>query len=320
MRKKRLEKFWNFAIFTKSFDYPTWLALFIALVMMSGLEGFSIKLEKSSFHFLKCLSVLISGGTIGEANQKFLFILWMMTCLVISIYYSGDMTSVVISPASEETLRGVEDLEKNNFTLIFSDPRTQNVLNGTVQALIKLKFVHKDITILHKLLQKKSILPKNPEYFIKAFTEQNNVAHVNMWPFAINAANRGNHELLKRGKYLEKKCHVGKLLIPGTTPYLAFLPPQPKQLRRVFQRIQDAGIVTVWTAETFLQIMSRRVQDRAQVISPTMLGKDTAEKGFFKLKLEGQTIVIFFLWGVCLFVSFITVLCEIIYCGGKSYH
>lgn len=309
--KKRTEKFWNISIFARSFDVLIWLALLTALAMVSFLEDSSIKLQKYSFHFLKTLAVLISPGTVGsERKTSGLFFLWMMTSLVVVIYYTGDMTSKVISPAPEEILSGVSDLEKRNYSLIFLEPVTQNIVNESLRALVKQDYVPPGLPILYRLFHKEAYqqAPLLTIKFFEDFIEKERVTHINMWPFAVYSAIIGNHELSKRGKYPgEKKCHVGEKLVPaGTEVFTAFLPPNAQRLKGAFQRFEDSGIMARWNREFLWLIIARRVQHRGQVISPTRLGWDGLEKVFVTLKMEGQTVVIFFLWGTCIFVCFIT--------------
>lgn len=308
--KEERESIWNFSIFTKSFDIQTWLCLVISLILISILVNSS----SSSPIFFSSLSALLSPGISAQRSRwKYsqLFVLRMMSSLVVVNFYSGEMTSKVISPPPEEKLAGVEDLESHNYSLIFLQTLSMNIVNATTLALSSKTFVHKDTITLARLMSKNVFpdLSSAFQNFFQIFTGVDNVATINLWPYAMLVANTAN-ELITRlsaeGKENfpgeGKTCHVGERLISTGEMFFGYLPPGHRKLIRRSQILLGSGIISRWQKELFGMLHSRRVQDRIKVVSPTdMLDEvDTQER---PLGLDGKIVTIFLLWAICLAIS-----------------
>lgn len=322
IRKRKLEKFWNLSIFTHSFDFRSWFGLILALILVSFLEGSNFKVGKFYLKIFPNLAVLLTPGIAGKPRKfSLLFVLWMLVCLVVVNYYSGDMTSVLISPAPEVTLSKVEDLTENNYSLIFGEARTRRIVIGVVQALKETKYVPPEISIVSGMLisndeKQPSIGRSLNKKFFRRITTEYKVAHLSFWPYASGLATRSNSFLGKEYPG-HKKCHVGKELISAGESFYGFLPPKVAQMSTIFEHLVDSGIVNYMITEFMKLTMSQRVQDRGKIISPTQLVEEMEKVE--ELKMEGKTVTIFFLLGMCLCGSLVCFLCELLI-SQKSLH
>jgi len=120
----RQDKPWNLKILFAAFDIRIWIALILLMFCLSFLAVFIHKLSPSTA-ILSVLSGLISTvpDITGAKRLKtwWLFILWMMVCVVLVNYYCGLTTSMFISPPLEDVIIKVSQLLEAGYHLIFED-------------------------------------------------------------------------------------------------------------------------------------------------------------------------------------------------------
>lgn len=309
------EKIWNVIIFAHSFDIWSWLLLVLGIIFVGYLKYPELSKEKTfslrAPDIFSTLAVLITPGTLGtNLKPTKLFVLWMLVCVILSTYYTGELTSHMISPSPEIILSGAKDIKKNNYSLIYSDLGTFRIVSGNIGALNQAAFVPQEISIFARKVNQ-STRYKNYNSFLDALTTTDKVAHLNMWSYAMSAANNGNQQLKTSGHYPKKrKCHVGKELVPPGELFNGFLPPGSATLAKSFQSLVEGGISPRWVHEYFYLTISRRVQDRVKIISPVVILEEVAP--FEALQLEGKIATIFVLWFACLLVSFMSLCAEIL--------
>lgn len=302
--QRKLESVWNFLIFTHSFDFPSWVCLILSLIMVT-------RLSNSRYPFFSNLAVLITPAAVSTSRRPSkLFVLWMMACLVVVTYYTGEMTSEVISPTPEETMTSITDLKDNEYSVICSDRITQGIVNGTVQALSAASFVSKETFILADLMRESG---KDQDYdiFYEKMISQDKIAHVNMWPFILRYTSLANDLLEPMGKFpRDKKCYIGKRMVKAGEMFYGFLPPGGLELARIFQYLLGAGIVSRWESEFHGLASAIRVQDRVRILGPTRLLEET--ESFVVLTLSGKILTIFLLWMVFIFLCTACLLLEVL--------
>lgn len=299
--QRRFDSTWDFSFFTVSFDCWTWLWLSVALCLVSFLAFTNIN-EGSTWALFSTLSSLISSGTSGiTRKQRYskLFILWMMCSLVLVIFYSGHMTSSVISPLPEFRIQTFEELKNKNFTMIYGDLPTYTITNETIAALSKNTIVRKEMKILQNFINTALFKSYEGDKFILALINNGKMASIMGWPFVMWAAKTGMEFISKTnstsGKTRKKKCFIGKEIIPLAEIYMAFIPPRSAEVGQAFQWLMESGIFTRWYHEIKEMSYSSRVQDRARFKSPTNM-VDIKVETIVSLAMEGRMITIFKLW------------------------
>jgi len=153
---------------------------------------------------------------------------------------------------------------------------------------------------MQSLLVNEANVELNVTEFVQLLVSESR-ATLNLWPFALSAVNDANFIITQNQYQTEKKphCYVGKHLIPTVNLYFGFTPPGSERLRNVFQDLFQTGLFSYWDAEFYKLAYAKRVQDRSKVVSPTQL-KTELTSTVNPLPLQGKTLMVFFLWAVCL--------------------
>lgn len=297
----------DFSIFTDPFDSTSWLVLVLALILVSLLVHSSVKYGFSPA-FFRTLSVMISAGTGSGARlirYPKLFVLWMLTALVLVTFYTGTMTGQVIQPPSEEVLERLEDLEKNNFTLIFEKEFIFEVLKRTVMRMKGRGYFPENIRVLDRLLVKTVV--QEDGNIATMMGGDGKFAVIIAWPYSMLRAAEASAWISKeftkaKRKDKRKKCYIGKEMVDTGERYMAFLPPGSSLLAKASQKLLTSGILQRWEMEGVMVATSRRAQDRVRVKGQTTI-VDIGTKVIAALRMEGKIVTIFFLWGSCLLTS-----------------
>lgn len=300
VEKRKQVSLWNFSLFTDSFDFLIWLCIASSLVFVSI---FSFRKIFPSFVLFSSLSVLITPGISGlqkKWGNSLLFVLWMHVCLILYTFYSGLMSSQIISPSPEDTLSNLEDLNSHDYTIAGSGSRGWIAeLNSTPYRLFG------KVSTLRRIYKKHPLLHLNTSEMILELTGEKKVAAIRVWLYAIGTVNSINDIIAAGGipGGENKKCYVGKELIPAGEFHLAVLPPGNKKIVKVAQKLFASGIWIRWAQEIVSLISSQRVQDRVKIISPTKLLDEKMAGTLEPLKLEGKSATIFLLLTICLLIS-----------------
>lgn len=304
--QRKHDSIWQFSLFTDPFDFWIWMGTLLGLILvgMIAFSGFSNKKHGAfSPELLSSLEPLLSPGVYGHAEKSLLFVLWMLICMVLVTFYSGVLTSVVISPPPEAKLETVSHLERNNYSFIFSNKIWAGIVQAiSVSSLSRKQFVPQDFHFVRRILNSKAlhVSPSDPEFLFELSAGSSKVAGIMMWPYAMRAASLASKLIAAdmesvRRKSKNRKCYVGKKMIRAGAVYYAMTPPESILLGRTFRRLIDSGIAYRWWDEFFAMVHSTRVQDRGRVINPTQIS-DVDGNTFEELHMEGKTITIFLLW------------------------
>lgn len=312
--QKQHDSIWEFSLFTDPFDFWIWMGLLVALVLVSWLAFSSFKGNGAlSFQVVSSLEPLLSPGIGGFDKKSLLFVLWMLTTMVLVIFYSGVLTSVVISPSPEVSLETVSDLEKNNYSFILPNSVWIRLIQAISMASLSGNlFTPMDYDHVRRIAKSNEIriYRSYPKFLFEMSSVNEKVASFMMWPLALRTASLAANvisaeEASASRKIKKRKCYVGKKMVRVGEAYLAVTPPGSMLLGSVFRRLVDSGIAGRWWDEFIAMGYSMRVQDRRRVISPTEILSDEGNI-FEELRLEGDTVTIFLLWTGCLVICLVT--------------
>lgn len=301
----------DFTIFTDPFDVWTWLILLFHLVTVSILVSISIR-QKFFTTFMSALAVLLDNEMTQVVNSK-LYVLWLFITLLIFDFYSGAVTSEITAPPEEVWLTRIHQLEEHNYTLIFPDEGYFLSFKRNLEFLNREKYNPKNLKVVTRLVDKSQVFSLATGAFSSALTERARIATLMWWPFAMFAATRGNNDLLSKKEERKKRCVVGSELFNTGEIFVVVTPPGSSKVSGMLENLQACGIFRRWNDEYLGMLQSTRVQDRARVKSWASLAKEATTVDAIELK--GKAATIFLLWWVCLVVSFICFIKEIMLVG-----
>lgn len=324
--RRKWDSWWDFTIFTDPLDFWNWIFLLLSLILVS------LVLSKSHFRsnifsaFLASLAILLTNNA-GDVRNSKLFVIWMMSTLILVNIYSGEITSQIVRPPPENVMTHWNELEENNYTIVFNGEFIQDIMTSTVSILGKNTFAQDNVRVMKRLLSNILLYPYGDDVerlIPKLIDNQRKVAQVSGWPFVMWSATTANHVIstkerkLPKGKVKSKKCYVGKDLIETGEEYGVFLPPGNAQFAGIYQKLVDAGIVGRWLWEFFAKAYAWRVQDRVRIINPVTILEEHATT-IESMKLEGKSVTIFLLWIFCIVGCVLLFLGEMSWISGISY-
>lgn len=303
--RHRFDSTWKFSIFTSPFDIWTWLVLSILLILVSLVVSYSSR--HGFFHtFLTALAALLDNEMTHITTSK-LYLLWLFATLLICDFYSGEVTSQVIAPPEEDVLfKTFEDVEKNNFTIIFPNSFLLFGIKTTVQKLSQASYVQPNVATMMRLLETSRIVNK----FSEALASDPSVASVLGWSHSMMIANLANAYFANETKKMPRnkrkkltKCHVGEEMLDVGEVFIILQPPGSIRMAQVYDRLIQSGIFQRWNDELQGILHSARVQDRTKIKNETRFAK---EQTIFKhLRMEGKMVTVFKLGSFCLIISFL---------------
>lgn len=295
---------WDFTIFLKPFGRWVWLITITSLILIS-LLAFPKKTRYSSLRvILSSISVLISPGMSAlpkKWDRSLLFTLWMLVCYVVVTFYSGHITSNVISPSPEMTLKSIFELEDAKYHLLM--PGGSSIPN-TIKYARKLAHVSHEMNLLWRIFSGNHYFIEDtyPKLIQRLASSKDKWASFTISHYAPRVAITAND--LQR----QKKCHVGRQLVRAGETFYAFAPPRSKKLMEVFAILVDVGIIPRWFEELTATASSSRVQDRVRILSWTKVKDDPAPVR--ALHMEERIITIFLLYLACIIISLLCFICE----------
>lgn len=309
-----------FSIFHNTADYLVWISLttsfFLVTVLVHTLTRFQGSLGD---HFLVMLSALLCPGVsmVTQLLQYcWLFTVWTCICLIFVTYYSGSMTSVVISPTPEWRMTHIGEVVERNYSLINSNPTglhfirqmvSLNLPPPHVASNISDKFLEADKLL--KMLQK-AYAPSPSNKFFQMMASPEKYATVTSWTDAIFAATRSINYISQQ-QIKSRKCYLGKELSYAQNFYHVFTPPENNRLADLFQKTMEGGLYDYWYGETVGVGQSERVQGRTRVLSRTSLVEET--EPIHPLEIEGKLKNVFLFWLVCSAISTATWTMEVMW-------
>lgn len=293
-----------------------WIYLCASLILVSIIAKFDaiidqgiVRLRKGKeTYFMMTLSALLSNNISSKKKKKsILLVVWIYICLIFVTYYSGEITSIVISPQQKEGMTRVEQLLHSNYSFIFDNinfpieltretvefAQTGNLTNSKSTSDQLLSFQ------VMKMINEAKIMSRVDELWEMLAIGGKYAVYVT-WPSAIFAANRGNKFLSDRG-INNRRCAIGKELRYFINFHHGFKGYGNEKLAQVALAMDEAGFYALWWKEFFGLATSRKVQGRSRVVSPTKILDDRDQAK--PLQLEGKLKDVFFVWILCLIIS-----------------
>lgn len=305
---------WKFTLFTEPFDLWTWILLSISFAIVFSLlstKWFTNKEFSRRSMFMLLFSGTLQLGTQSLPTHSHIFMLWLATSMVCVCYYTGEITSEVISPPRDDVITTFTELEKNNLTLCNINPIRRQTLLSTALSLNPSSRLRK--SILYHLESGISgdfslNIEKNKEFYFggRWFT-------VPWWQVSLLYSKYLLRLLTAKGATETQKrtrCHVGQELIRVDEEFVAFLPPGNLELMEAYKKLVEAGIVSRFLDENDDMMSSERVQDRSQRIGRTKVRK-IFEAQDTTLSLQSKLRTVFLFWVVCIICCVVGFLCEL---------
>lgn len=293
-------------------DTPVWICLGISLMVVTLMC--SIEPIPNSKHFwgnplpfMTTVSVLLTSGPSGKIRKNSVsFVLWMFACLIFVTYYSGSLTSTVISPSREVRLREMDQILEHNFSFIFEE---QNFPVDLAIDAVEFSFDNSSDSDVKLLGSLKSALRKpSEEDFLEALVSGEKLAAFTAWPSAIFAANLGN-KFISKNDIKMTRCFIGEELLHQIDYHYGFTGFDNEKLARVAVAMEESGFYALWWHEFFGLATSTRVQGRSRVVNPAKLQDDKEQVR--PLQLEGKLMDVFLLWVKCLGVAVLAFILEL---------
>lgn len=318
-----LVKPWNIGELWNQVNREVWIVLCATIFILPLMEllrarAMAItllpfeKLRLFQAFFLSVISVP-PPTLIARKRKSLLLFIWMLFCVVLTNYYTGTNTGVIIAPPTEESLTNLEEAAEKNFSVVLEDDWYFLILNASIttyqtlyhglQKTVNLKkglHNHSFSNIL-SILFPKTAVNRDREMFISELAFGENTITLSRWPHVIAAVNEATTLIAKRGLKKMRHCYLGKKLFPFTDKFYGFTPPGSKHLYQAAHRVIQSGIWAYWTTELWDMMSAPRVQDRAKMISPTQVAFET-HVTVDRLQIQGKVLMIFFLWSTGLFI------------------
>lgn len=248
------------------------------------------------------LSMMLSNpltDTKKIVKQYKILLLWSISNVIICTFYSGSITSIIISPPLEETISSFSELAARNFTLIFDLEHQKKLVSATIQAYSGLKItgtLGRDIKSLKSLLANRTLVlnagklefGRNLAFGIRTAAVYADTSLLGLRNMAMEAM-----EMKSGGG--KRRCYIGKRFVAHVDSYRFFSPPFGKKIAKVLNKLESTGFVAFWMQEFAGLQYSRRVQDRLRVKSPTKIIFEHDGNEPRPLKLNEKPKLIFFL-------------------------
>ncbi|CAL8087587.1 unnamed protein product [Orchesella dallaii] len=313
----KLERPWNLKILVNAFDSYIWFNLLLSITLITVLLHKSAKCwdrqgEISFSLILQSITLALSsigpsfGGKSPILKKSGLFVLWMLVCIVIANYYSGAITSLLIIPPEEDTMKTFSDLVKRSYSPIFDDFYYIQIVNDTVTKYLADDnglSVLNDVRNMKALVDQMSIssfIPTRTEYIrLLAYGKKTVIFY--MWTYVLSAIDEAKNLIATEElvPYKRRRCYLGKHVVETGQVYFGIAAPGSERLKHVFQVMFQTGLYGYWIREHCLITFAKRVQDRNKFVSPTQI-KNDFDSAVSPLQMEGKVLTVFFLWGVCL--------------------
>lgn len=138
--RRENSKWWDLSIMVQAFEMKVWLMVLASLLICSIIISVSrVQISYPAHIFSASLALFVGllGGNMNFAildlKHSVLFTLWMTMSLILNNYYTGTMTSLLVKPLEEKVMSSLFDLDKHNYTVIFTDlvPSVYEVVNAS---------------------------------------------------------------------------------------------------------------------------------------------------------------------------------------------
>lgn len=293
-----------FILFHESADTAVWFCLIASIVLISVLVK-NIAGHNTWSTCLITLSALISGGvsiSIRALQHSWLLTVWMCMCLIFVTYYSGNLTSEVISPTPEFRYSTLAELVLHKYTFIVN-PFAYAVMKREV----KTGGLLKQVETIKSIISATEVV--NFDDVPQLLITKSHCATLFIWPHAFKDISKA-YEFQAKSKMHQKHCYIGKELFFDESLYMVVSRPKIPQVDRVLRILMEQGIFNIWMKEYVGVSGSIRVQDRSRIISSTKFRENPKVPKSLNLK-EGKLRNVFVLWMGCLLIAGIGCLVEL---------
>ncbi|CAL8111473.1 unnamed protein product [Orchesella dallaii] len=335
----------DFSSLFEPFQSTVWFAIILAITLSSFLlllriylgsdtifvRNHNITFGSVMFSLISSLiSVPIYFGLKFWLRKSCLFVTWVFVCLILSNFYNGIVTSLLIQPIPIKMLESLRDLIVNNYSLVFPDS-SPTVYDSTVELLA----IHKHLnnksgayqnhlsTIIGsnskiKLsnVEELEILMANPksqylpdQEYLERIAYGPTTAAFGPWLFVylgyqrvmnLMETRRSNENFNRDSKNLnaKRRCFVGKKMFTGPANLWMFYPPNSEWIYGTFLGFAQNGIDKLWVREFYGLNYAKRVQDRRKILSPTSIAPDPDSLAPKPIQLKGSHFLTVIMAGV----------------------
>lgn len=319
------EPVYSMNVLTSIFDQNTWICLTLSLF------GMSLILETRKFgdQFIILISAILSSGISGKIRkQQVPFAFFLILIRIVIDMYSGNMSSLMISPPKEMSFKNLRELNNANFSTVTRNLDENNRrLSYLSQSTSNKsgKWIKPNDLFMKKLHERAVYVSggdaSNAEiakYIVKEYSRD--IACIDNWFIVMSMASQIESWRANGDKSLQNGalCHLGTELDYGGPFYWAFIPPNHDTLAKNFKRILESGIFDLMFREFIGLLYSTRVQDRVRVKSMTHIQTGTyahKEGGhqFGQNQLNNKLAKVFFLWSMCIVACIVLILLELMH-------
>lgn len=345
--RKSHASIWDFSPLTSPFQTFVWFLLISATIVLSSI--LFVKLQVEQYFLLKLhssppvnfetfssitwslISVLISvPGFFGlkfSLKKSHAFVSWLFAALILTNFYTALLTSRLIQPVPDKTLKDLKGLVENGYTFVFGDG-SPNVFQSVLEAVRLNKLVRSmtanysfpstDFDLMEILLTntpEKRIFP-DLQFIEKAAFEPKE-AIFGSWLYSFWIYQRTTQLIESKSNdhgINPRICHFGKKMVTGPPLFWGFYPPNVEWLYETYLGFSQSGIEDLWLREFNGLNFARRVQDRSKVLGKTELAPDQETTKPTPIQLDdGHFLTVVTLGVVCILLSVTVLVLEIFY-------
>lgn len=129
--ERKLQPPWKALGLISVFSLTNWLLLILSVFMLSLV--INLKNDTNSLHILFILLTLLFSQDAYIRAKSWLIIMWALLCVVLSNYYSADITCRTITTVDDQAITEISQLVEQNFTLVFRQQAELDYINATAQ-------------------------------------------------------------------------------------------------------------------------------------------------------------------------------------------
>lgn len=303
-------------IFRSTADPLVWVCLALSFVFTCVLEKAASSRKLSSV-LLSLASVLLSPGPSCVSHSSKLFLVWMFFCLVFGTYYSGNLTSVVISPAPDERFTRIEQFGSDSYKFIIPSVVMLTIRNKTLDIAQQWRRKYVDSQLQRKFKVFKKMLssaevyaPYNYSWQDRFIKGSEKIVYFSSF-FSVATFINQIEKLLDTQNVTSKRCYIGEVLELPDVTYFLLVSPELARFWRILQVFIEAGFTDRLVKEFYLGMTFTRIQERYRSISLTKWVEEVAPLGPLRMS-DGKLNNVFLLWIVCLTVAVVGITVEII--------
>lgn len=286
--------------------------IILASLILNRITQVNLILYFKNVVFLICalFSTLIDKD-IKVISKSFLkksiyYIVISRSCFVLSNYYLASVTSFIVRPPQRKTMTKIGDVFQNNYSLLFPYPVNLNLLNASVEHLLRLNKLRKgmsDVGVLGKLLDKDvTVVNKDGLEFGMELAFRERVVLVDLWNVVMAFVNFATEAVKLDYKKDKRICHVGQQLMELGEDFQMYSEPanhEPRpRIGKVARALWETGIYQYWFQEFSEIRYATRVQDRIRVKGRTKIKSEFETPAVSAIKLTGGFFDTFY---ICIF-------------------